>query len=199
MARRTVGPRLGAGLLFGSAPMAAWWLIGDQSEGGRGADYYTLRPLEISFGDEQVFGVIAVVASVVGVALLLRSRHTLRARPTSWERAVLAVVVAEVVSMFIYRVMTAGTIGANIGAGMMLLFVVPIAAFVLAWALERAGSVVVVHGRTLSVASFVVSVTVIHFVVGIAVPWASPVFLAAVVFLVALKVVAADESGVATR
>lgn len=186
-------------MLFGSVPMAAWWLIGDQSEGGRGADYYTLKPLDIGFGDERVLGVIAVVAALVGVALVLRSRRTVRAMPTAWERAVLAVVAAEVVSMFIYRVMTAGTIGANIGAGMMLLFVVPIVAFVLGWALERVGSVVVVRGRTTSMASFVVGVTVIHFVVGIAVPWASPAFLAAVVLFVAVKVATADEGLVATR
>jgi hypothetical protein len=187
MASRPVAGRVGAALLLVSVPMAAWWLIGDLSESPY-ADYYTLKPLQLRFGDERVFGVVATVVAIVGLGLLVASRPRLRSKPSSWELAVGAVAAAEVTSVYIYRVITAGVIGANIGAGMMFMFGVPIVGFLLAWALELIESKVVVGSRTLSVPAIGVGVTLVHFVIGIALPWASPAFLAVVLAIVAQRV-----------
>lgn len=193
MGRRARARRIAAALLFLAVPMAAWWLIGDQSESPL-ADYYLLKPLDVRFGDERVVGIIATVVAVVGLGLLVSSHDRLRSRPSSWELAVGALIAAEVASVYIYRVVTAGVIGANIGAGLMLMFGVPIVGYMLAWTLERVDSRVVVSGRTLSTPAIVIGVTVVHFVIGIALPWASPAFLAIVIAFVAFRVLTAGSA-----
>ena len=77
-----------------------------------------LRPLTLEVGSEPIFAVPAGVAAVVGAALVLRGRP-LRSAPTLWERTLLLTVGAEFGITFIYRVFTAGVVGANMGGGMM--------------------------------------------------------------------------------
>ena len=184
------GRHVGSVLLILSVPVAAWWLIGDLSESA--GDYFMLRPLTIEVGSEPMFGVLAGIAAIVGAALVLRGRSLLRLAPTLWEQALLLTVGAEVGIAFVYRVFTAGVVGANIGGGMMLLMGVPLVAFMLALAIKSPHSgAIVVTGDT-GVATFAVSLG--HFVLGMLSLWLSLTLLAGVVAVATVRLWRASPS-----
>jgi hypothetical protein len=111
-----------------SMPVAAWWLIGDMSEvslQGRYPPDYILRAPEIPGWIVTFLGAMAVLATVVCTGSLVRSvlRGTLDQR---WMSAVGRLALAGLLMAAIGRVFTAGTHGANISAGLAMMFGPPI-------------------------------------------------------------------------
>lgn len=98
-----------------AAALAAAWLVGDQSSAGEMTDLdFALRPLDVAEG-------VQVGAGVAGLAVLgLGAVVVARGAPRAWP--VLACLAAA--GLLVgggYRVITAGGIGANIGAGLVVL------------------------------------------------------------------------------
>lgn len=114
--RRTVAA---AALLLVATPVAAWWLVGDISEVSGDVDY-AIRPADISPGTETAIGAAATAVALVALTVLLLPTSALRRWPRWW--SVLAPLAAlGVFAGWGWRVMTAGVIGANIGAGRLVL------------------------------------------------------------------------------
>ena len=127
-----------AGLLLGSAFVAAWWLIGDlsyrgPSEGG----------LDYVFESPDISDAITTLGGLAGLALAAIALWTLVVRGNARGPAVI-LVAAGVLASLIARMITAGVIGANIGGALAMLFGAPaVALAVLAslWAVARAARV----------------------------------------------------------
>jgi hypothetical protein len=102
-----------------STPVVVAWLVGDQSSPG-----FARHELDYAWGPVNippVLGLISVVVlAVSGVALgalfWKRSLHR------SWLPVVIMLAGAGVVLGYTWRVFTAGVIGANIGAGILMVF-----------------------------------------------------------------------------
>lgn len=124
-----------------TVPVATWWIVGDQSyksspqEGHVELDYM-LRPLPLSGALERLVGIAAV--AMVAVALMMLVTH---ARHTHWNRRrcgpLIAAALAGMSCGYGWRVLTAGVIGANIGAGMMILFGGPLVVVLIGWTTTR--------------------------------------------------------------
>ena len=106
-------------------PIATWWVVGDQSyklgAQERYADLdYAFKPLALSAATERAVGVAALVVVVASVVLLIV--HARRGEwDHRWVRPLGAAAAAGVIVGCGWRVMTAGVIGANIGAGLAVL------------------------------------------------------------------------------
>ncbi|MCX4390895.1 hypothetical protein OG777_28765 [Micromonospora peucetia] len=118
-------------------PVASWWLIGDLTNdearqlAAEGADLdYAIRPVSLGPAGDRIFGALACVGAIAAVAGLVwaMSRHRLDPR---WWRVLLPLVAAGVLVGFAWRVLTAGGIGANIGAGLMIMAGGPVLAVML--------------------------------------------------------------------
>jgi hypothetical protein len=128
----------GVGLVAG-VPVAAWGLMGQQNvEGFLASELdYAFQPWAISDGVAALIGVAGLLVAGAGAALLVRGsrRGTLDRR---WWGVLGPLVVAGVIAGVGWRILTAGVIGANIGAGLMIMFGVPLLGGLLLWALGRA-------------------------------------------------------------
>ncbi len=116
-----------AGVVAVSTPVAAWWLVGDQSFGGRPGEEldYAFRAPDLSGWVTPVMGAIALAAgSLALMSLLFAARR--REIDGRWRGVVTLLVVAGGLLAGIGRVATAGVIGANIGAGLAIFFGVPL-------------------------------------------------------------------------
>ncbi|MGI8684449.1 MAG: hypothetical protein ACR2MO_05060 [Acidimicrobiales bacterium] len=102
------------------SPVAAWWIVGDRSETSPGAVDHSFRPLPLTPAQEAAagWGAIAVWVTALGVVGVALRRQDLGARLV---RAAVPLVAAGAFCGAAWRVMTAGVIGANIGAGMVFL------------------------------------------------------------------------------
>jgi hypothetical protein len=124
--------------LVAAVPVAVWGLLGRQDTDGFPAAEldYVYRPLDISDGTAAVIGAIALLLAGVGGALLVRASRRGELERRWWE--VLAPLVAAGVIVGVgWRVLTAGVLGVNIGAGLMMMFGGPVVAGLLLWALVR--------------------------------------------------------------
>lgn len=94
-----------------AAALTSAWLVGDLSSRGDAADLdYALRPFAVSQG-------VHVAAGVAGLAVLVLAVVVVRGVPSV--RPVLAcLLTAGLLLGGAYRVMTAGVVDANIGAGL---------------------------------------------------------------------------------
>nr|WSY49469.1 hypothetical protein OG999_04430 [Streptomyces sp. NBC_00886] len=127
-----------AATLVATVPVAVWGLLGRQDVDGFPASEldYAYRPLDISDGTAAVIGVIALLLAGVGGALLVRGSRRGELDRRWWE--VLApLMLAGVIVGVGWRVLTAGVLGVNIGAGLTILFGGPVMAGLLVWALVR--------------------------------------------------------------
>jgi hypothetical protein len=124
------------GLLI-TTPVAVWWLVGDRTEIPLEENPdYLVRPIEVDPVVEDVVG--AGCALIAGIALLLTTWVTVRHRGhRPWWSVVLSVVVIGYIVGVGARVMTTGTIGANIGAGIWVGIGGPAVAMLLLWAVVR--------------------------------------------------------------
>jgi len=191
---RTALRRAGTTLLLLAVPMASWWLIGDLSEPF--GDYHQVDPLHIDLGDEATFGSIALVTGVVGLAVILAARWSPRPRPTGWDRAIAAVVGAEVLAMLTYRSLTAGTQGSNIGGGLLLIGGPVAIGLLLAWALEQVNRSAAFGALAPSRKEIVLRLTVAHFFLGVLHPWIPALLLGGAIAFVATQVAVATPPAI---
>ncbi len=106
-----------------------WWLIGDLSERRVGrhplALDYVVRAPKISGWVTATVGGIALAVEAASVALLVFAVRR-RRLDQRWLGVVGSLMLAGMVAAWIARVVTAGSHGANIGAGLALFFGVPV-------------------------------------------------------------------------
>ncbi|WP_159038819.1 hypothetical protein [Streptomyces sp. NRRL B-1140] len=122
--------------LAGGVPVAAWGLMGQQNHDGLPASEldYAFQPWDIGDGVAAVAGGLALVLVVAGAAVLVRA--SLRgAMDQRWWGVLGPLVALGLMAGVGWRILTAGGIGANIGAGLLIMFGTPIAAGLLMWSL----------------------------------------------------------------
>lgn len=132
----TVSCRVAAAGLLLATPVATWWLVGDLSATvppGTSLDY-TIRPPAIAPWAERVAGIGALLVTGAALAVLVRGARR-RRFDRRWWAALLPAVAAGGLAGLGWRVMTAGTIGANVGAGLTILVGGPVVALLLLWAI----------------------------------------------------------------
>lgn len=121
--------------LIVAGPVATWWLVGDQSTVPVSGDPdYAFRPFDITAGTERTVGIGSTMVAVLAFLALAWAtrRHRLEAR---WWMVLAPLVSAGLIAGFGWRVLTAGVIGANIGAGFMVLLGGPAVTAMLIWAM----------------------------------------------------------------
>jgi hypothetical protein len=126
---------LAAAALVIATPVATWWLVGDQSSAGTGLDY-AVRPIELDPAVERMVGIGSVLAVVVSALVLARASRR-RQLDQRWWSVLVPLLLAGLIVGAGWRVLTAGVIGANIGAGLVILFGGPAVAALLLWAVFR--------------------------------------------------------------
>lgn len=135
---RNRGAQLSAAVLVAAVPVAAWGLMGQQNADELpSADLdYAFQPLNIPDGTAALIGAIALALAGVGAAMLVRAsrRGSLDRR---WWGVLAPLTVAGVIVGVGWRVLTAGVVGANIGAGLVIIFGGPVVAGLVLWALFR--------------------------------------------------------------
>jgi hypothetical protein len=119
-------------------PVATWWLVGDLSTVPASASPdYAFRPLAIGPGAERAAGIgSALLAASTSLMLAWGTRK--RLVDPRWWSVIAPLLAAGVIAGAGWRVMTAGVIGANFGAGFVILAGGPVAAALLVAALVRA-------------------------------------------------------------
>jgi hypothetical protein len=131
-----------AGLVL-AFPVATWWLVGDQSTVPASEDPdFAFRPLDVSRGVERATGLASTLLAAVMSLMLVwfTVSHLFDAR---WWGVLVPLMAAGFITGAGWRVMTARVIGANIGAGLVVLFGSPLVAALLVWAVAR--SIYLVH------------------------------------------------------
>ncbi|WP_306209805.1 hypothetical protein [Actinoplanes sp. RD1] len=132
LGRFTVGA-LGIGAFTVVNATVAWWWIGPQGSvpPGTRADY-AVQPPQIAPGVEAAAGVFGLLLAVATVAVLGWATVTRRIS-ARWWLVVPAVAAAGWTIGLIGRTVTAAVIGANIGAGLAVLVLGPLAVALLLW------------------------------------------------------------------
>ncbi|MBQ1051041.1 hypothetical protein KBX50_21540 [Micromonospora sp. C51] len=141
MRRGLAGPAVG--LLLGT-PVVTAWLVGDLTGGaarrlaaeGEPLDY-AVKPVSLGAVGDRVLVVVAGVLLVVSLVLLIRATATRTLDPRWWS-VLVPLVLAGVVLGLAWRIVTAGAIGANIGAGLVVLGGGPVLLILLAVAAVQA-------------------------------------------------------------
>lgn len=122
--------RAAAVALVAAAPLAAFWIIGDQSIDRDPAELDHMWRLDLSTGLVTGCGVVAAAIFVAAGVYLLAACRPFRERPArlvgSW--AIAGGLVAGIV-----RAATAGVVGANIGGALAVMFGFPIVAAVVGY------------------------------------------------------------------
>ncbi|HEX2132218.1 MAG TPA: hypothetical protein VHH15_11715 [Actinophytocola sp.] len=130
-------PLVAAAVLLVASPVVAWVVVGNQDSPGYRPEElsYTVR-FEVSPAVAAVAGITATALLVLTVAALavLTARGNVAA---AWWHVFVPVVVAGALVGAGWRVITAGTIGANIGTGLVVFFGGPVVLALLAYAVIR--------------------------------------------------------------
>ena len=122
-----------AALLVLSTPVATWWLVGDQSTVPASAEPdYAIRPWNISPAAAHTAGLASLLLATAMTVLLARATALSRL-DRRWWAVLTPLLVAGILAGAGWRVMTAGGIGANIGAGLYVMFFGPIFAGLVTW------------------------------------------------------------------
>ncbi|GAA0612915.1 hypothetical protein [Streptomyces crystallinus] len=127
-----------AALLIAAAPVAAWWLMGQQNvDGVPPAELdYAFRPLAIGPTQETALGASALLLTLCSAVFLLDASRRGRF-DTRWWQVILPLLAAGLLLGVGWRILTAGVIGANIGAGLTLFLAGPTVAALVAGAVTR--------------------------------------------------------------
>jgi hypothetical protein len=122
-------------ILVLAVPVAAWWLVGDQSTVPLSMrPDYAFRPWRIGPVAVRAAGIGSLAAGGAAAAVLIGV--TLRRRlDVRWWAVLVPLLAAGFIAGAGWRVMTAGVIGANIGAGLVVLVGGPVVLGLLIWAL----------------------------------------------------------------
>lgn len=119
-----------------ATPVAAWWLIGDQSESRvapRNRDYFARAP-KVPSAIVAAAGAVALLVLVIATVVLMQAvRHRRIAR--GWIGVVGLLSLAGVLVALFGRIATAGVDGANIGAGLSVIVGGPVLIVVVASAI----------------------------------------------------------------
>jgi hypothetical protein len=119
-------PAVAGVVLVVAMPVASWWLVGDLSTETADPDYF-LRPVDLGDTAQHVVGVGAVVLVAASAVALVVARWRGRL-DRRWWSVLVELVLAGGLCGAGWRVLTAGVIGANIGAGFVMVVVAPIVA-----------------------------------------------------------------------
>lgn len=120
-----------------AVPVLTWWLVGDLSTASLAEDPdYAVSPLPVSPTTERAVGTASLALAVGAVAVLTWAARRQALDRRWWTVLVLLVAAGGIVGLG-WRVLTAGVIGANIGAGLFVLVGGPLVAALLLFALAR--------------------------------------------------------------
>jgi hypothetical protein len=129
---------LSAAALVTAVPVAVWGLMGQQNADAVPPSEldYAYQPFDVADGTAAVIGAVALLLAGAGAALLVRAtrRGTLDRR--WWEVLAPLMAVGLIVGVG-WRIVTAGVVGANIGAGLTIFAGGPVVAALLLWSLIR--------------------------------------------------------------
>lgn len=117
-----------------TTPIVTWWVIGDLSTTHTNPDYL-LRSPSMSQASEQTIGFISLVIWIATVVALLFMNRSASRR--AWLPVLCSVVVVGVILGAVFRVLTAGVVGANIGGGLVLFLAIPVVLGLVVFALIR--------------------------------------------------------------
>ncbi|MFD5555803.1 hypothetical protein ACFWIA_18430 [Streptomyces sp. NPDC127068] len=128
----------GAALVTG-APLVLWGLMGQQNEPGSVQSELThvMEPIRALEGWATGLGLVALVVTGACALHLLRATLSGAWDPRRWY-VLLPLAAAGLVVAWSHRVLTAGTVDANIGAGLAVFFGAPAVTGLLFWALVQA-------------------------------------------------------------
>ncbi|MEV5544505.1 hypothetical protein AB0L13_47775 [Saccharopolyspora shandongensis] len=131
-----------------AVPVVIWYLVGDLSSPGFSPAQldYVINPLPISPFVEHGLGILAMALIVASSWMLYRNQKNGLVRYPTWIILGLLVATGLIVG-FSWRVLTAGGIGANIGAGLMILFALPVAGLLALAALTYLTVLLVIQRR----------------------------------------------------
>jgi hypothetical protein len=118
-----------------AAPITTYWLVGDLSEPGDPyyLDYFVKST--VSESSVKAAGLLAFVVLCAASTFLVRTARPLRRHLHTFRAALMLVLAGEIVAVGA-RVATAGTSGANIGAGLFLIFGLPISVVLVVTAIK---------------------------------------------------------------
>ena len=103
----------------------AWWLVGDLSETTTGSVTHIVAPRDISNRVARTIGIGSLAVGALAAAGVVTGSAMGRREP-GWRLVVAVVVGAGIILGYGWRVMTAGTAGANQGAGLIVLLGAPV-------------------------------------------------------------------------
>lgn len=118
--------------LLVSTPVVTGWLLGDLTgeaarrlaAEGEPLDY-AVEPVSLGAVGDRVLVIVATVVMVVSLAVLVRATVTRKLDPRWWS-VLVPVILAGALLGLAWRIVTAGAIGANIGAGLVVLLGGPV-------------------------------------------------------------------------
>lgn len=110
-----------------AVPVAVWWAVGDLSEKGADARDRMFRPFELPAAGEHLAGAAALVAVVTATVVLTMAWYRDQL-PPAWVARIVPLCLAGAILGGGWRVLTAASVGANIGGGLVLVIGLPLAA-----------------------------------------------------------------------
>ena len=139
MRRHLMRPAAAVTLIV-TTPVATWGLMGRQDAAGFDPSEldYLVRPFGIPAGAETAIGAAAAVLAAGAAVLLGRASRPGPDRfDGRWWEVIGPLLAAGLLTGAIWRTVTAGVIGANIGAGLAMLLGGPLVAGLVLWSLGR--------------------------------------------------------------
>lgn len=124
--------------LVAAVPVAVWGVVGQRDASGvpRSELDYVVRPWDLPDGVAPLLGVAGTLTAVGCAGALLAATRSGDLR-RQWWQVLVPLVLAGALAGAGWRVITAGTVGANIGAGLVVLLGAPLVAALLAWSAVR--------------------------------------------------------------
>jgi len=116
---------IGVVVVLLTSASTAWWLVGDLSETTTGSVTHIVAPLDISSSAARAIGIGSLAMGGIAAAGVLFGSAIRRSEP-GWRLVVALVVVVGIILGYGWRILTAGTAGANQGAGLIVLVGAPV-------------------------------------------------------------------------